>query len=48
MTNFEKIKSMSEEELAELLTVASRWDYYTCDFNGVDEALKWLEQEAEE
>ena len=46
MTNFEKIKNMSKEELAELLQRILQWDYYTCEFNGVDEALEWLEQEA--
>lgn len=48
MTNYEKIKQMSVDEMATLLwDIESRNSYYAL-FNGEKGAKGWLESEAEE
>lgn len=51
MTNFEKIKSMTVEELIDkdILTCRCCTHFATdCDFNCEDKMKDWLNQEAEE
>lgn len=48
MTNYEKIKQMSIEEMATLLwDIESRDSYYAL-FNGEKEAKQWLESEVQQ
>lgn len=60
MTNYEKIKNMSIEEMVEYFPTADPYEcpfscpdcfYRTCDFDGDSceiKAMRWLESEADE